>query len=110
MQRPAVVGPIHTPGKLIRHSHAILFAEGYTFVRIGHVRVGADDFTPTSIILRRRRRRLRRTFLTPGARAFPDFRSRLYDDTPYVPGRRVRRGRQETRTYVLRVREPTSAQ
>jgi len=54
-----------TPGGLIRHSHAILFAEGYTFVRIGHVRVGSDDFMQTSIILRRRHRRLRQIFLTP---------------------------------------------
>lgn len=78
--------------KLIRHSHAILFAEGYTFVRIGHVRVGADDFMPTSIILRRRRRRLRRVFLTPGVRVFPtSVRACTYDDTPYVSGRGVRR-------------------
>lgn len=107
-----MVRPIHTPGKLIRYSHAILFAEGYTFVRIGHVRVGADDFMPTSIILRRRRRRLRRAFLTPGARARSptSVRACTYDDTLYVPGRQVHRGRQETRMYVLRVREAASAQ
>lgn len=56
-----------TPSGLIRHSHAILFVEGYTFVRIGQVRVGPDDFMQTSIILRRRHRRLRRVFLTPAA-------------------------------------------
>lgn len=61
-------------------------------MRIGHVRVGADDFMPTSIILRRRRWRLRRVFLTPGARLFPtSVRACMYDDTLYVPGRAVRR-------------------
>jgi len=59
-----------TPGELIRHSHAILFVEGYTFVRIGHVRVGSDDFM-ISIILRRRHRRLRRVFLISTTRSFP---------------------------------------
>lgn len=65
--------PADTPGGLIRRSHAILFAEGYTFVRIGHVRVESDDFMQTSIISRRRHRRLRRVLLTPTTRSFPEF-------------------------------------
>jgi len=66
--------PRYSSGDLIRRSHAILFAEGYTFVRTARVLVSGGGgggaptiLTPTSIISRRRRRRLRR--------AFPDFRS-----------------------------------
>lgn len=54
-------------------------------MRIGHVRVGSDDFMQTSIILRRRHRRLRRVFLTPTTRArFLNFRSPAYENTLHM--------------------------
>lgn len=75
-------------------------------MRIGHVRVGSDDFMQTSIISRRRHRRLRRVFLT-----LSNFRSRrmmirYMCSVKEIVAQSICRGRQEIRTYVLGVREP----
>jgi len=101
-----------TPGGLIRRSHAILFAEGYTFVRIGHVRVESDGFMQTSIILRRRHRRLRWVFLIPPppppSLMRPFFKLPFHCTHEKIGVQMLCRRRQEARTYVLGVREPTN--
>lgn len=67
----------YSPAKLIRHSHAILFAEGYTFVRIDHVRVRGRRFYADVYHFTSPPPASSSSVSHPrNARAFSDFRSR----------------------------------